>query len=255
MIIYRGTKGVLLTAAELDANFLELDNRLADQELYPPEAILIDHFVVEGTLLTIVMSNGDTHGPFVLPTAQWRWTGEFQGDITYLPGDIFTNAGDVYFVRVMHESVTPFDPGLFTVDGFVYVKILSRALQPYDVGLFFNDIIGSGPEVLGATVAARDFTLYPDFLNSQAYLQVATSTSSIALPIYKNETTVIGTITFTPGLLTTPSGGQFGVFNAITPGVGIVIVKTDRLSIVQPYEDDDTAAGLMVTLVSLAVTL
>lgn len=247
-------KGSDLDAVEIDENFYDLDTRIQTLIDNPPEGVGIDHFVIDGTLLTIVMTDATEHGPFVLPVAQWRWTGEWLPDTTYFVGDIIQNESNIYFVRVQHVSADEFDPGLFTVDGFVYILILAKASQPYDLGLFYNDVIGAGEEVLFQHVAVRASTIGANFINAQAYLRIATVDTAITVPIYINGE-VVGTITFSPGVETDLLGGQYGTFTAVTPDVGIAIAVRDILAIGQPYELDSAAAGLSVTLPAVVASL
>lgn len=240
-------QGFDLAAAQIDNNFFEIVTRVTTLETTPPTAVSIDHFVIEGTLLTIFMTNGDEHGPFVLPVAQWRWTGEWQAAVQYFVGDIVTNDGSTYFVRVQHISDTTFDPGLVGVDGQVYILLLSKATQPYDIGLFYNDVVPAGDAIIMLHVAVRDVSLPAMFAGAQGFLRVATSSATITLPIYVNEV-IVGRLQFTPGTLTATGGGQYGTFDTIDPLAGVNLVPGDRLAIALPYEDDDTAEALAVTI-------
>lgn len=253
-LTFRDEKGSNLVAAEVDANFRDINDRLTDVEENPPTPTSIDHFVVEGTLLTIYLSNGDIQGPFVLPVASWRWTGEWAPGITYLPGDIVVESGNIYFVRVQHVSDPDFDAAAFTIDGFLYQLVLSKIAQPYDIGLYFNDLIGVGEEVLMGHVAARTFSFLANFSGSQAYLQVATSTSQIALPIYVG-VALVGYITFTPGVSVDAQGGQYGTYETVDPLSGVAIAATNIITIAQPYDEDLTARGLMITMVGTVAAL
>lgn len=267
MPTYRGNgawgsgKGSNLTAVDFDANTYEFDTRITELEENPPEAVSIDHFVVSGSLLTIVLSNGSTHGPFSLPMAQWRWTGPWQPLITYLPGDITTVDGAVYFVRVMHVAATAFDAGLFTDSGYVYIRILDRPAQAFDVGMFWNDYIGSGTDILMQSLLARDITIPANFAGSQAFLQVATDVT-FQLPIYRSpdetldepetEAVLLGYVVFDTARtdLLTVDGGQYGVFQAIDYDVEISLTSTMRITITQPYETPTTAKQLSITIVA-----
>lgn len=257
---FRDEQLIPLSSVQGDENIRTLNSRLQALELDPPSAVSIDHFVVEGTLLTIYLSNGSSQGPFVLPTAQWRWTGEYVIGITYLPGDIFTESSNVYFVRVMHVAPDPFDANLFTGDGFAYIKILAKAAQRYDIGSFFIDKIAGGleePEVLFLHVAAENITIYPLLAHSQAFLRVAATTATISLPIFWNTDTIItmiGVIRFEPGVGLTSDGGQHGTFEIVDEYLPLTIAIGDRLSLTQPYESDATAAGLAVTIATLTAS-
>lgn len=236
-----------LSPAEVDENFFTLDQRVETLENDPPEAISIDHFVVEGTLLTIVTTDAVEHGPFVLPVAQWRWTGEWLPNTQYFVGDIIENDGSLYFVRVQHVSAATFDPDLFTIDGQVYILMISKAAQPYDMGMFFNDTVQPGVGNMFTHIAVRSFTIPLAFAGSQAWLSVATSTSPITVPIYRDESEIIGLIHFIPGIAVI-GDGQLGAFEMIGTEP-IDIVAQNRISIGEPYELDETASGLAVTIV------
>lgn len=244
--------GANLAPEDIDENFWELDQRVETLETTPPVPISIDHFLIEGTLLTIILTNGTEHGPFVLPLAQWRWTGPWQPSTQYFVGDIVQNDGNLYFIRVQHISDTTFDPDLFTIDGEVYILIMARMDQPYDIGMFYNDLIESGSGLLMLHVAARAFEIPVNFADSQAFLHVPTTTTPITLPIYKDDGTgavLVGSLQFEPGAGVSGSG-QFGVFVTVDSVNPIEMAPGDRLSIGQPYEDDPTAASLSVTILT-----
>lgn len=255
IITYVLEKGSPISAAEYDASLHNLDGRVTELENADSDAVGIDHFVVTGNQLTIVLTNAVSHGPFVLPTAQWRWTGPWLPGITYLIGDIVSQDGALYFIRVQHVSPDEFDGSFFTVDGFAYVNILQRAPQPYDVGLgFWNDAVPAGEEVILQNVAVRDYTIPEGFEGSIAFLKVA-ATATVTLPIAQSSDSLvlepIAYIVFDTGVDLTSDGGQFGTFVPINSSEGeITITRGDRISVLQAIESesDDTAAGLNVTI-------
>lgn len=63
-------KGSQLTAAEADANFWDLDQRIAELETYPTEAVSITGASVSGNELTLILSDGSTIGPLPLPSGR-----------------------------------------------------------------------------------------------------------------------------------------------------------------------------------------
>lgn len=245
-LTYRAIKGSALTAAECDANISTLKALYDALVASPPEAISIDHFIVEGSLLTIVMSNAVEHGPFVLPTAQWRFVGEWLAGATMLIGDLFTNSGSLYFTRVQHVAAATFDPDLFTDDGQVYMLILPAATFSFGLNFYYKDVIGEGPAILWQYVADRAFTFGADFVNCEAYLHRACSEVPIVLPIYLNGV-IVGDVVFTPGIDTDARGGQHGSVSSIDPSVSTAVAVRDILAIGQPYEGDISAAGLSVS--------
>lgn len=77
-ITYRTTgawgpgKGSNLTAAEVDGNFHDLDQRVTGLESNPPTPDEISNITVTGTQMTIWLVSGAHFGPFTLPQAAWR---------------------------------------------------------------------------------------------------------------------------------------------------------------------------------------
>lgn len=267
MPTYRGNgawgsgTGVPLTAVQFDGNTYEFDTRITELEENPPAAVSIDHFVVVGSLLTIILSDGSSHGPFVLPLAQWRWTGPWVTGVTYLAGDLTIVDGAVYFVRVMHVAAAEFDAGLFTDSGYVYIKVLDKPAQAFDIGMFWNDTITSGTDILMQTTLARDITIPANFATSVAFIQVATDVT-FQIPIYRSpdesldepetEAVLLGYVVFdtTRTDLLTVDGGQYGVFQAIDYDVDLELKATMRITLTQPYETPTTAKQLTVTIVA-----
>ncbi len=252
-IIYRTSgawgpgKGSNLNPAEVDANFYGIDQRVGTLETNPPQPVSIDHFIIEGTLLTIVLTNGQEHGPFVLPIAQWRWTGQWQPSTQYFVGDILTDSGNTFFVRVQHISETVFDPGLFGPEGQVYELILTTPAAPYDIAFYFRDAVTAGTETIALHLLARAVELPSDFAGAVAKLSVPPTTADINLPIFHNDTQV-GTLSFV-------IGSPDGVFTGATPpsppsppGPPISLALGDTIDIRLPPESDDTAKGLAVTI-------
>lgn len=249
-LTYRDVKGEPLTSAEYDANIRTLKALYDALVASPPEAISISHFVVTGSLLTIVMTNAVEHGPFILPLAQWRFVGEWQAGITMLIGDLFMNAGTLYFVRVQHVAALTFDPDLFTIDGQVYQVIMPARAFSFGLNFYYKDVIGEGGDILWQHVADRAFTIGADFVNCEAYLRTACSGNPIVLPIYLNGV-VVGDVMFTPGVDTDARGGQYGSISGLEPSVSIDVVARDILAVGQPYESDADAAGLSVSINAL----
>lgn len=256
--VWGSGKGSNLSATEGDDNIWTLHSRILELEENPPTPIGIHHFEVEGTLLTIVTTDGTEHGPFVLPIAQWRWTGAWLPVVQYFVGDIVENDGNIYFTRVQHISGTEFDPGLFTDEGQVYILILAKAAQPYDIGMFWNDNVHSGDDLLMTHVASRSFFIEPNFPGSQAWLAIGVSESTITLPIYIKRTgesaAAFGTLTFAFGE-NFDGPGQFGTFASIDPENSVEVEPGDRISIGSPYEEDSTAKELSVTIVCTTPSL
>lgn len=250
MVTYRTSgpwgsgKGSNLVEAEVDQNFYEHEQRIGEVETNPPQPVSIDHFVIEGNLMTIVLTNGVEHGPFVLPIGQWRFAGPWQPITQYFVGDLFTNGGALYFTRVQHISEdATFDPGLFGPEGNIYELVLPAPVTPYDIAMFYRDRVINGGAVVALHLLARDVSLAADFAGSVASLTVAPTTSNITLPIFHNDTQ-IGAIAFAIGAVR-------GVFSGAPPSPPpepFALLRDDTIDVRLPPEVDDTAAGLAVTI-------
>src|SRR5690242_3249941 len=95
--------GANLTAGEIDGNFWGIIQRLVFIEDNPLDAISIAEFTIARNKLTIHMTDGTTRGPFVLPSAVYRFTGTWEPDTAYAFMDVFvvddgTNNAGLYWV-------------------------------------------------------------------------------------------------------------------------------------------------------------
>lgn len=61
-----------LTPVEVDENFYDHEQRIADMEANPPEPNNISNIEVVGTQMTIHIEGGTSFGPFTLPQANFR---------------------------------------------------------------------------------------------------------------------------------------------------------------------------------------
>lgn len=237
--------GSRIPKEKVDESFYSLALRVTAIEDNPPAPIDIDNITVESGLMTIFLSDYRSFGPFVLPSARWNPKGEWLPDTNYFAFDVVTNAGNVYIIRLDHTSEDTFAADEDQGNGFLYMLMLSREL-PYDISFYYDGATPSGEAALFVHVASRAYSLAASLAGCIGFLRVATSTSPVTYPIYKNNS-IIGHLQFIPGNDTTTDGGQLGKFNSITPDDAIAFAVEDRLSIALPYEDDDTAAGLTVT--------
>jgi len=259
-LIYRNAgawgpgKGARLTSLEADGNVHDLDGRVRNLEDNPPEGIGIDHFSVSGNALTIFLSNGSTHGPFSLPSASWRWAGEWQPLTLYYTLDLVAQGGSIYLVQHNHTSDATFAADAEDIDGFRYARLLSPPDQPYDVGMFHAGGIPGDESVLLQHVATRSFVVPIGFADSTAYLLNPVSTENIVLAIYKNAD-LIGNLEFNIDENVLGDGGQLGSFVGLAPPAEVQFSRTDRLSIFAPDVADATASGLSITFAARAGTI
>lgn len=104
--------GANLQAVNVDENFYNVDQRLIILEAnYDAAVVSIDDFTVDGSEMTVEMTDGTTRGPFELPVIVPRFLGAWQASFAYIAGDIITANGVTYVVRITHTSDTTFDPG------------------------------------------------------------------------------------------------------------------------------------------------
>jgi hypothetical protein len=87
----------------------------------PPRSTAARHHHGPGNQITVHLTDGSSHGPFTLPTAQWRWTGSWRTSTVYFVNDIFSFDGAIYRVAVSHTSdATVFDRNALSSPGYVY---------------------------------------------------------------------------------------------------------------------------------------
>lgn len=259
-LIYRNAgawgagKGARLTSVEADGNVFDLHSRLQNIEDNPPAAVGIDHFTVVGNALTIVLTNGTSQGPFTLPSAQWRWAGEWQPLTNYYALDLVGNAGSIYLVQHNHTSDAAFAADAEDILGFRYARLIAPADQPYDIGMFHPAVIPGDETLLLQHVATRSFVVPIGFSASTAFLLEPVSTENISLPIYRN-VDLIGTLDFNIDENVLDEGGQLGTFVGLATPAEVQFSRTDRLSIFAPEVADAAAAGLSITFAARAGTL
>jgi hypothetical protein len=258
-LIYRNAgawgpgKGARLTSIEADGNVFDLDERVRNLEDNPPAAIDIDHFSVSANLLTVVLTNGTTHGPFILPTAQWRWTGEWQPLTVYYALDLVGHAGRIFLVQHNHTSDEEFAADAEDTTGFRYALLIAPPDPPYDVGMFHAALIPGDQSVLLQHVATRSFVLPAGFADSTAYLLSPVSAQNISLPVHKNAD-LIGHIEFNVDENSITEGGQLGTFVAAS-AEQTQFNRTDRLTVFAPDVADATASGLSLTFAARTGTI
>ena len=107
-IILRSVKGSNLTAAEVDGNFTTLEamnNAKADQGVGIAAVTLVPNNMLQFQLTD--HSYLPPVGP--LPSAQYRFRGNWTPSTAYLVNDTFNESGNGYAVLVQHTSATTFD--------------------------------------------------------------------------------------------------------------------------------------------------
>lgn len=230
-IIYRSAKGANLVAAEVDANFAELEERIQTLSESVPQPNEIMEISVTGNQMTIVMEDLSIFGPFTLPTAVLEWQGNWLAEQDWPAYSLFLYEDNLYMTLVALNTGETF------VMGPNY-QLLMPVPRVFDIGLFYPQRVGFGipaGEPIASHLAVRPWFLLEDAPLSRASLRVAT-TEELVLSVVQN-VTEIGTITFaasaTVGVIAVPADVQFEA--------------GDVMSILAPAAVDDTAKDLRVT--------
>ena len=229
-------KGSNITPEEFDGNVYDHDVRIASLETNPPSAVSIDTIDVTGNLMTIVLTDASTQGPFIIPTARLRWVGEWQPDVEYFENDIFSNDLSIYIVLFDHTAAATFDPFRFDSVGFIYQEMLAIPDAFIDIGFFYpgqpaSAIVFGDPMFAFRTV--RSFYLPQDLTDSRAGFGYAHTHDQI-YSIRKNDAQI--------GTWSPDTGFSFTA--------DVQFLAGDLLSVVAPLmEYDETARDLTMTLV------
>lgn len=117
-IIYRTTGawgaglGSPLSAAQVDGNFWDLDQRVSDLETNGVQPNNIANIQLIGSQLTITLEDATVFGPFTVPIAMLHWRGDWVADEEYNELDlIFVSGSGTYLVLRDHTSDPyEFDP-------------------------------------------------------------------------------------------------------------------------------------------------
>lgn len=122
VVVYRDEKGSNLTPAEVDENFRTLVAAIEDFEA--PAGVGITSFEVVGTTLTIHLSDGSTMGPYQLPVAAFKWSGEYVPGTAYNELDVFQITGLGVYLVLRDYTAPPadtegngFDPAVSDTEG------------------------------------------------------------------------------------------------------------------------------------------
>lgn len=122
-------KGANLTPLEVDENFWDLMERIAAVEADPPEPVGIDTITVTDNTFTVHLTDGNSQGPFTLPSARFTvvpWT----ASTLFAPNTFVTEAGNTYLVLIAHTSGLSFDPNANDGSGHELYGLLPFPSQP-----------------------------------------------------------------------------------------------------------------------------
>lgn len=116
-----------LTAAEVDGNFHEADQRLDILEAVDVGGNVITNITASGSSLYVYTEDGTIYGPFELPVSQWRDMGEWASGTAYFENDVVSVTGyGLYRVLEAHTSFgTAFDADATNSSGELYSLLIA----------------------------------------------------------------------------------------------------------------------------------
>lgn len=211
------------SAAQVDGNFYDLDQRVVALDAGLAEGKRIDHISYTSNSMTVHYTDG-TSEVIALPIATLSLVGIWTNSTTYLRGNMVSVTGLGIF-QVLQDHVTPPPPAPFdanATDDTTDHNPLYQLWVPltdinYDAAIFVpGSIQRDADELLWQGIANRAMQLPVGTLGCYAYLGVGNDAGAtdVILSIEKNSAE-IGTITFEAGGDVDATGGQLGAFSIL----------------------------------------
>ena len=237
--------GAPLSAADVDGNFYDVDQRIVDLNADLAEGKRIESVTYTSNSMTFHFTDGTTQ-VIPLPIATLEFVGEWMNSTPYTRGHMISGGGLGIF-QVLQDHTTPAPPATFDPNATADGEPLYQLWMPlrdvnYDAAVFVSGLIMRDPAtLLFQGIANRSMRLPAGTEACFAYLGVgndAVGATDIILSIEKNGTG-IGTITFAAG------GGHDGAF-VIAAETNFVV--GDRYAIRVTASDNPEPADLSITL-------
>jgi hypothetical protein len=236
--------GSPISAAQVDGNFWDVDQRIVDLTADLAEGKRIESVTYTSNSMTFHFTDG-TSQVIMLPIASLTYVGEWVNSTPYASGNL-VSVKSLGMFQVLQNHTTPPSPAPFdpaAVDGSgnpLYQMWFPLVDVNYDAAIFVPGAIQRSPgELFFQGIANRPMKLNSGNANAYARLETASSggAANIIIAIRKNATE-IGTITFA-------SSSNTGTFNipAMTE-----FAAGDRYSLRVTQSDNAVAADLSVTL-------
>jgi hypothetical protein len=236
------------SAAEVDGNFYDLDQRIVALNVDLAEGKRIESISATPNSMTFHFTDG-TSQVIPLPVAVITYVGQWTNSTPYTRGQMISARGIGMF-QVLIDHMTPPLPALFDPNATDGTNPLYSFWMPlydvnYDAAIFVPGTAQrSTGEVLFQAVAGRTMQLVSGDAHAHAYLDVGIATgTSIILSIQKNRVE-IGTVTFAVGGLDA-GGGKVGTFNI--PAT-VQFAEGDTYAIRVTQSSNAAPSGLSVTL-------
>ena len=246
-----GGTGAPISAAQVDGNFYDVDQRIMTLNADLAEGKRIDTVTYTSNSMTFHYTDG-TSQVIPLPVATFQYVGAWMNSAPYTPGNLFTAANGFYQVLQNHTTPAwpaPFDPN--ATDESTDANPLYQLWMPlrdvnYDAAIFVPGSIQREPdELLFLGIANRAMRLSAGDEHAYAYLDVGNDGGTdIAISIEKNRTE-IGTIMFAGAGELDAGGGQRGEFNIPADAD---FAEGDFYALRITQSDNAEPTGLSVTL-------
>lgn len=246
--------GTQNSAAQVDGNFYDVDQRVVALQADIDEGKRIDYVAYTDVDMTFHFTDGSTQ-VIPLPVMELQYVGEWSNSTPLTRANLFSAHG-LGFYQVLEDHITPDPPAAFdpnATDDSTDQNPLYQLWFPlrdinYDAAIFVpGSIQREADELLFLGIANRAMRLGSGNLGAWAYLDVgndATGATDIVIAIEKNRTQ-IGTITFEAGGDIDTGGGQAGEFNV---PVATDFAAGDTYALRIATSDNAAPAGLSVTL-------
>jgi hypothetical protein len=241
------------SAAQVDGNFYDLDQRVVDLNADLAEGKRIDTVTYTEVAMTFHYTDGSSQ-VIPLPIAVLNYVGNWLNSTTYQRGNMVRAGNGFYQVLETHTTPAwpaPFDPNATdesTAQNPLYSLWMPLRDVNYDAAIFAPGSIQREPdELIFVGIVNRTMILGAGDEGAYAYLDIgndATGATDIILSIEKNRAE-IGTITFAANGDIDTAGGQAGAFN-IPAATDFIAGDLYALRVTQ--SDNAKPAGLSVTL-------
>lgn len=235
--------GAPLSAAQVDGNFYDVDQRILDVVADLTEGKRIDTVTYTTNSMTFHYTDS-TSQIIPLPVATFEYIGAWTNSTAYTRGQLLT--ADNGFYQVLEDHTTPALPASFDPNATDGTNPLYQLWMPindvnYDAAIFVpGSIQRVSDELLWQGIANRTMRLAAGNEGAYAYLDIGNSAvgaTDIILSIEKNGTE-IGTITF-------DAGADIGEFNI---PAATDFAEGDRYALRVTQSDNAGPSGLSVTL-------
>jgi hypothetical protein len=242
-----------ISAAQVDGNFYDVDQRIIDLNTALAEGKRIDTVTYTSSSMSFHFTDATTQ-VIPLPVATLSYVGPWTNDTPYQRNQMIVADNGFYQVLEDHTapaSPAPFDPN--ATDGSTDNNPLYQLFMPlldvnYDAAIFVpGSIQRAANELLFMGIANRPMNLAAGNDHAYALLDIAndsTGATDIILSIERNNTE-IGTITFAVGDLINTDGQQLGNFNI---PAATQFQEGDIYALRVTQSDNAEASGLSVTL-------